>query len=213
MTEHLSSPDPAATEAQRAVNAGNDVRAEVRDLTLRLLREHRLDPRAAAAALRSIAAGVTAGVADKPEAAKRLLTEAFEGTDEALAKVATALRLVLLELQGKGRDVAAEEWQPALRQLARLERELIDTYARAARATAGAAKQEISALVEHVERAGTDTGSVARRTLAELPAEVAHLVGDTLSAGLGAAGQSSARLLDATIGALEGISESFRKKA
>ena len=212
MNEMQGTQDAAGTEARQSIAAGGDVRAQVRELTLRLLREHRLDSAAAAAALKSITAGVAAGVADKPADAKRLLSEAFAGTDEALAKVATATRLALLELYGSGKTLAADEWKPALRQLGELEGKLIDAYAAAARTTVGAAKDELLALVEHARRAGTDTGAAARSALGGLPHELTQLAGAAMSGGLAAAGELSARMLDATIGALEGLSESLKQK-
>lgn len=196
--------------AAQVVQAGDNVRDRVRDLTLRLLTERRLEAKAMQEALKAVTEGIAIG-ASRTGDMKAALADAFAGADEALSKLAHASRLALLELQSSSTRFAEEDLRAAIQRLVSLERDLLDAFGDASRAAGEEARKELLALLEHSKRTGTETGEVVARTMSELSQCTGEWVREVAAAGVHAGTELSGRMIDATLGILDGIAGSLRK--
>src|SRR5512140_3164480 len=90
--------------ASEAVRRGEEVRATVRDLTLKSLHGRQLTLAQIRGALRTVTEGINLGAAKSPLDAEALLTDALAGMDDALLKAVEANRLALRKLTDDGRN-------------------------------------------------------------------------------------------------------------
>ena len=113
--------------ASEAVRRGEEVRAAVRDLTLKSLHGRQLTLAQIKSALRTVTEGVNIGADKSPLDPEALLTDALAGMDDALLKAVEANRLALQQLTGDGHSFEDSKMKKALDELERYEDTLLRT--------------------------------------------------------------------------------------
>lgn len=213
-----SNPNMLSTEeikqaASASVEEGVDIRAKVRDLTLRALKTRKLSIEDIRPVINAVTEGISVGAAKHAGEVKSALSEGLAGMDEALTKAAEATRLALEQLTSHAKDFSESELDWALVNLKRLEEEFLDTVSTVADSAAGKIKQELKDLVVHARRAGTDTGAKVTETVNALGNKVSATLKEGQSASKDAAREMSARLAALAGGILSGMADALHEQA
>lgn len=196
-----------------SVEEGVDIRAKVRDITLKALRTRKLEPDEIKPVIAAVTEGISVGAGKYAGEVKAALTEGMAGLDEALTKAAEATRLALEQLTSQAKDFSETDLNWALINLKRLEEEFLDTVGAVAKSTAGKAKQELEDLVAHARTTGTDTGAKVKETMSTLGNKVSATLHEGKAAGKDAAREVSARLASLAGGILAGMADALHEKA
>jgi hypothetical protein len=201
------------TAASASMQDDGDIRTRVHDLTLRALRERRLDAAEVRAVVRSVAEGVSLGAEQRSGEVKEALTAAISGLDAAVLKAAQATHLALQEMISQGKDFSAQDLQPALDDLKITEQAFLDTLSQVAEATGGRIKQELTAAVDHARHSGTDTGAGVKASLGELSNRISATLQAGKSSGQEAAQTVTSRLAALASGILAGMADALHEKS
>lgn len=216
MTEknsNMLSTEEIKQAASASVEEGVDIRAKVRDLTLRALKTRKLSTEEIRPVINAVTEGISVGAAKRAGEVKSALSEGLAGMDEALTKAAEATRLALEQLTSHAKDFSESELDWALVNLKRLEEEFLDTVSVVADSAAGKIKQELKDLVVHARRAGTDTGAKVTETVNTLGNKVSATLHEGKVVGKDAAREMSARLASLASGILAGMADALHEKA
>lgn len=216
MTEknsNMLSTEEIKQAASASVEEGVDIRAKVRDLTLRALKTRKLSTEEIRPVINAVTEGISVGAAKRAGEVKSALSEGLAGMDEALTKAAEATRLALEQLTSQAKDFSESELDWALVNLKRLEEEFLDTVSVVADSAAGKIKQELKDLVVHARRAGTDTGAKVAETVSTLGNKVSATLHEGKVTGKDAAREMSARLASLASGILAGMADALHEKA
>ncbi|MBZ0105570.1 MAG: hypothetical protein K8H84_08050 [Sulfuricella denitrificans] len=212
MSEPLTTQE-IVTAASVSMQDDSDIRTRVHDLTLRALRERRLDSTELRAVVRSVAEGVSLGAGKRSGEVKEALAEAISGLDAALLKAAQATHLALQEMISQGKDFSAQDLQPALDDLKITEQAFLDILSQVAEATGGRVKQEFKAAVEHARHSGTDTGASVKASLIDLSSRISITLQAGKTSGKEAAQVVTSRLAALASGILAGMAEALHEKS
>ncbi len=216
MTEknsNMLSTEEIKQAASASVEEGVDIRAKVRDLTLRALKTRKLSTEEIRPVINAVTEGISVGAAKRAGEVKSALSEGLAGMDEALTKAAEATRLALEQLTSHAKDFSESELDWALVNLKRLEEEFLDTVSVVADSAAGKIKQELKDLVVHARRTGTDTGAKVAETVSTLGNKVSATLHEGKVVGKDAAREMSARLASLAGGILAGMADALHEKA
>lgn len=206
------SPERIRNNAAAATRGGGDIRAKVRDLTLRALRGRRPEPAELKAVLHAMTEGIASGAIKRPGNTRAALTQAFRGLDEAVGKAAEASRPALRELVSGARDIQNHEVRRTIGNLRRLEADFLSTVGKAARSAEPKVKRELHAILIHAQRAGTDTGRKVAATLWDFSRTMGSILADNARAGLDTTRDVGARFADLASGLLAGMADALRAK-
>ncbi len=199
-------------EASNAVAEHSDIRERVRDLTLSAIKQRKMDSDEIKNIVKAMTEGIALGLEKRTQDSKQAVNQAFSGLDQALMKSAEATHLALQQITERSHDFTKQELKDALEHLKKVEQEFVDTVADVANKSTGVANTELTDLVSHVRRAGTDTGRQVTATLNEFSRQAKEVARDTQSAASGAAHKLSGRFTQLTAGILEGMAESLHGK-
>lgn len=216
MTEknsNMLSTEEIKQAARASVEEGVDIRAKVRDLTLRALKTRKLSTEEIRPVINAVTEGISVGAAKRAGEVKSALSEGLAGMDEALTKAAEATRLALEQMTSHAKDFSESELDWALVNLKRLEEEFLDTVSVVADSAADKIKQELKDLVVHARRAGTDTGAKVAETVSTLGNKVSATLHEGKVVGKDAAREMSARLASLAGGILAGMADALHEKA
>jgi hypothetical protein len=216
MTEknsNMLSTEEIKQAASASVEEGVDIRAKVRDLTLRALKTRKLSTEEIRPVINAVTEGISVGAAKRAGEVKSALSEGLAGMDEALTKAAEATRLALEQMTSHAKDFSESELDWALVNLKRLEEEFLDTVSVVADSAAGKIKQELKDLVVHARRTGTDTGAKVAETVTTLGNKVSATLHEGKVVGKDAAREMSARLASLAGGILAGMADALHEKA
>ena len=117
--------------ASQSVKQAGNVRATVRDLTLKALQQRELTLDQIGKVLRSVTEGVTLGLAKREIKVEKSLSDTVAGMDDALLKAVQASNVALLQLTGDGYDYADSNLKQALDGLEKLEDAFLQSIAQA----------------------------------------------------------------------------------
>lgn len=154
--------------ASKLVEAGDDVREKLNDLTVRALAERDLAEQQIREVLSAITEGVSLGAGKRTDQVKMALTDALHGIDDALSHAAKAMQLTIGEVTGDLQTFNEMEVQQGLSELKRLEHLFIETVSNVASGANGLVQQEMTSIAEHGRRIGTDTGERVRQIVDDL---------------------------------------------
>lgn len=199
-------------EAEAAVQAPEDIRTRVRDLTLEALTGRPFDPQRMREVVRGVTAGVAAGAEQRGAGVQEALSEALAGIDQALTRSVEAGRLALKELLATGKDVSDRELGVAFNGLRRLEEDFLATAEQVIEEAGEFVRPQLREALNQTRRSGTDTG----REVAKLVTDLGErLSGATLRAGI--TGVETALELGTRValvagGILAGLAEALRRQ-
>jgi hypothetical protein len=190
--------------------AGADISERVRDLTLKALQSRQFDFAAFRDVMKSVTEGISIGAEQRGQDARRAIAEAFKGMDLAMTKAAQASSLALKELADRGRQFSDKELKQALDQIKAMEGEFLDSVRQVAGTTRGTVKTGWEELVQHAQRAGTDTGAVVSETMREFSQRMATTMTETTLAGMETARQMGERFAQISSGFLSAMAMAIR---
>ena len=151
--------------ASQSIKQGRDVRATVRNLTLKSLQQRELTLEQIRKVLRSIIEGVSLGVGKREMKVEKALSDTVAGMDAALLKVVHASNIALHRLTGDGYDFKDSHLKRARVSWKSLEDEFLGSIG----AVADSAGEKIRAPWERVLKktkvSGTATGAQVASTL------------------------------------------------
>jgi hypothetical protein len=199
-------------EAATVVEKGKDLRAQVRNITLRALSRRSLSLGEVGGVVRAVTEGVSLGLGRRGGEVKDAAREALGGLDEALKKLAEVTRLTLQQVTSQGREFHAQDLKPALDEMKRLEETFLSTVSQVTSAAGGRIKEEFQAFVSHGRRAGTDSGRVMADSVADFNKRFFSTVKEGVRDGAGAAGELKQRLGEVGSGILSGMADALHEK-
>lgn len=213
MSDTPQSMEEIKSEAATAAEKVTDLRATVRDMTLRALKARELNLAELKNVVRAVSEGISIGLEKRGGELKGAASEALGGLDEAVKKSAEATKLAAEQLLSQGKEFTDQDLKPVFEDLKRLESELLDAVSDAADRAGSRVKQELSDLVTHARRAGTDTGRLVSDTLSEFNGRLAGAVKGGAAEGATAARELSKRLAVVASGILSGMADVLHEKA
>jgi len=198
--------------ARTAVERNDDIRHDVRSVTLQALSDGHLDTKKINKVVHAVMEGVSIGVEDKSEQAKDVLSDAMSGMDDALAKSAEASKLAVEEAAGHLKDFSSQDLKRAMDDLLGLEELFFDTVHDVAKGTNETVKETLSDLVNHAKQNGTNVGKTTSEATSTLSQKLGNTLKDTASAGIQSTADVLAHIANASAGILEGIADTLQKE-
>ncbi len=158
--------------ASETVVQGENLRARVRDLTLRAMQARELSLTQIKQVLKSVADGVNAGAAKAKIDVEKPLADALAGMDDALLKVVNASRMALERLLDHGVDFEDSKIRKVLSDLDRLEDEFLKIVKQSADAASKPVKAQWGGVFAHMPAGGTGAGAQADAAAAQFAAQM-----------------------------------------
>ena len=155
------------TLASQSIKQGGNVRATVRDLTLKALQQRELTLKQIGSVLRSIVEGVHLGVAKREMKVEKALSDTVAGMDDALLKAVEASNVALHRVTGKGYDYEDSNLKQALVELERLEDEFIRNLVQATDSASERVRAPWQRVLKKTRLSGTATGTHVASTIRE----------------------------------------------
>jgi ElaB/YqjD/DUF883 family membrane-anchored ribosome-binding protein len=151
--------------ASQSIKQGSNVRATVRNLTLKALQQRELTLDQIRKVLRSITEGVTLGVARREIKVEEALSDTVAGMDDALLKAVQASNVALHRMTGEGYDYEDSNLKQALDELEKLEDELLQSIVQATDSAGEKIKAPWERVLAKTKRSGTATGTQVASTI------------------------------------------------
>jgi len=196
--------------ARTAIERGDDIRHDVRDITLKALSEGHLDIKKMRQVIQAVMEGASIGAETKGERAKDALADTMVGIDEALAKSAEASKLAIEEAAGHVKDFGSHDLKRALDDLLALEELFFSTMHDVAKGANGMVKGTLRDLVKHSQSAGTNVGETSSEAARSLNQKLENTVKDTVSSSAHATLEVGAHIASVASGILEGIAATLQ---
>ncbi|MEO7761377.1 MAG: DUF6781 family protein [Casimicrobiaceae bacterium] len=193
--------------ASETVRKGEDIRATVRDLTLKSLQGRQMTLAKIRESLRTVAEGVNLGAASSPMDPEKLISDAFAGMDDALLKAVEANRVALAKLTGDGQTFEQSQMKKALDELERYEDTLLRTVKQASSTATDKVRAQWSGLLKHTKLEGTDTGARVTATMEQYGSQMQNAIRESRVAGLKVAHALTRNYATLVSGVLIGLSE------
>jgi hypothetical protein len=210
MSDEQMSNEQIRAAASDSVAKGDDIRDRVRELTLKALQSRRLDLNGMREVMKSMTEGVSVGAERRGHDVRTALADAFTGMDQAMSKAAQASSLALKELADRGREFSNVELKQGLERMRQMEGDFLDAVRQVSHAAGGSVKSEWQELLNHAQRAGTDTGRVISETARDFSMRMSAAMSDSAVAGVEAARQFGERFAALASGLLAGMAEAIR---
>jgi len=211
-TQQTPENDDIESTARHAAEDGENVREQVRKVTLDALTQGTLDAERIKEVVHSVIAGVSQGVSaaggsgsDAEDSAKKTLEEALKGVDEALKKSAEAVELSLQEAAGKADDFAHSELKKAIEEMKALEEMFLDTIRKVAQGADDLVRNVLQDLIAHARRTGTDVGRAAKQTTNTLQTRLPQAAQQSAKAAVTAGENMGRQLAQVASGILSGL--------
>ena len=198
--------------ASESIRKGEDIRATVRDLTLKALQGRQMTLAQIRDALRTVAEGVNMGAASSPIDPERLLSDAFAGMDDAMLKAVEANRIALNKLTGNGSSFEQSQMKRALDELERYEDTLLRSVKQASSSANDRVRAQWSTLLKNTKLEGTDTGARVTATLEQYGSQVQNAIRESRAAGLKVAHALTRNYATLVSGVLIGLSEALQQE-
>jgi ElaB/YqjD/DUF883 family membrane-anchored ribosome-binding protein len=151
--------------ASQSIKQGSNVRAAVRDLTLKALQQRELTLDQVRKVLQSITEGVNLGVTTREVKVEKALSDTVAGMDDALLNVVQASNLALHRLTGEGYDYEDSNLKQALDELEKLEDEFLRSIVKATDSASEKIKAPWNRVLERTKLSGTATGTQVASTI------------------------------------------------
>lgn len=151
--------------ASQSIKQGRDVRATVRDLTLKALQQRELTLNQIGKVLRSVVEGVNLGVTRREIKVEKALSDTVAGMDDALLKAAQASNVALHRLTGEGYDYEDSNLKRVLDELEKLEDEFLQSIVMATDSASEKIKGPWERVLRKTKLAGTATGTQVTATI------------------------------------------------
>ncbi len=199
--------------SQSAVERGDAIREDTRDIILTALSQRHLDNKKIRQVVRAVIEGASIGSASKGGQAKDALLDAMTGVDEALAKSTEASKLAVEEAAGNIKDFGKQDLKRALDDLQALEDMFLDTVSEVSKGANELIRGALSDMVEHARNSGTAVGKTAAQTSEALNQQLGKTLHEAASASAHAAMDVAGHIAQAAAGALDGIAQTLQQES
>jgi hypothetical protein len=197
--------------AAEAVKQGENLRAGVRDLTLRAFQTRELSLGQIRNVLRSVTEGVSAGATKAKIDLEKPLADALAGMDDALLKAVQASEIALNQLTDHGVDFKDSKVKKALNDLEKLEDEFLKTVREAANEAGKPIRTQWAAVLAQVPPGGTEAGVQADAVIDSFAEQMRTAVRRQREANLKAAHLLTQNFATLASGVLIGMSEGLQR--
>ncbi len=197
--------------AAQAVKQGEDLRAGVRDLTLRALQTRELSLGQIRQVLRSVTEGVNMGATKAKIEVEKPLADALAGMDDALLKAVQASEIALHQLTEHGVDFKDSKVKKALSDLEKLEDEFLKTVRESASAAGKPMRTQWAAVLDQIQPGGTGTGAQAESVIDSFTEQMRTAARHQREASLKATHLLTQNFATLASGVLIGMSEALQR--
>jgi len=163
-----NSADSAIHEAAKKASSSDNIREQVRAITLKALSERQLDKENITAVVKSVIEGVSEGLGESSEKLKPQLQASMSGIDDALSKGAIAAKLATEEALGRAEQFAEKDLKKALEDFKHLEASFIDTINTVAKNSNTVVSSALDEIASHLKNTGTASGKEALEAVSSL---------------------------------------------
>jgi len=198
--------------SQSAVERGEAIREDTRDITLTALSQHHLDSKKIRQVVHAVIEGASIGSTSKGGQAKDALLDAMTGVDEALAKSAEASKLAVEEAAGNLKDFSKQDMKRALDDIQALEDMFLDTVSEVAKGADELIRSSLCDMVEHARNSGTAVGKTATQATEALNQQLGKTLHEAASASAHAAMEITGHIAQAAAGALDGLAQTLQQE-
>lgn len=213
MSKPMMDTDAILTDmVANAVKQGENLRVNVRNLTLQALQARELSLGQIRAVLSSVTAGVNRGAADGDGDPQKVMAKALAGMDEALLQAVRASHIALTQLSEHGADFENSRLKKSLNELERLEDEFLKVVRQAAGSTSGNLKNGWTQLLKQAQVDGTETGAEVEAMFADITANMQKTMRSGREASFKAAHALTQNFATLASGILIGLTEGYQRK-
>ncbi len=198
---------------REAMETAEDVREEVRRLTMEALGEGKLDAGQVRSVIQAVIEGASSGMETHGPKAKAALEEAVKGLEDGLIKAAEATKLALEEAASRTQDFTEQEVKQAVDQLLDLERHFVDVLTDLAQKGSEQARDTLEDLARHARNSGTAIGEYMGEVMESLPKKLQEAGEWGFKAGMETARNTSAQLASIASGFLAGLADVLDRQA
>lgn len=198
--------------ASECVKQGENLRAGVRELTLKALQTRELSLGQIKQVVGSVTQGVNLGAVGPGINTEKALADALAGMDDALLKAAQASQIALQQLGRAGEDFDQSQMKKALDDLERMEDEFLGTVRQASEGASAQLKGQWAGVLQNMKVGSTETGAQVATMMQQYGEQMQAAMRAQRRAGLKTAhllGQNFATLAS---GVLIGLTEALQKK-
>ena len=213
MTKAMINTDAMLTEmVAAAVKQGENLRVNVRNLTLQALQARDLSLGQMRAVLTSVTAGVNRGAADTEGDPQKMIGKALAGMDEALLQAVRASHIALNQLSEQGADFEDSRLKKSLNELERLEDEFLKVVRQAAGSSTGSLKNGWTQMLQQARADGTETGAEVEAMFSDMTANLQKTMRSGREATFKAAHAFTQNFATLASGILIGLTEAYQRK-
>jgi len=213
MSKAMIDTDAMLTEmVAAAVKQGENLRLNVRNLTLQALQARDLSLGQIRSVLSSVTAGVNRGAADLEGDPQKMISKALAGMDEALLQAVRASHIALNQLSEHGADFEDSRLKKSLNELERLEDEFLKVVRQAAGSATGNMKNGWAQMLQQAKMDGTETGAEVEAMFADLSANMQKTMRSGREASFKAAHALTQNFATLASGILIGLTEAYQRK-
>ncbi|HVJ59366.1 MAG TPA: DUF6781 family protein [Burkholderiaceae bacterium] len=213
MTKAMINTDAMLTEmVAAAVKQGENLRVNVRNLTLQALQARDLSLGQMRAVLTSVTAGVNRGAADTEGDPQKMIGKALAGMDEALLQAVRASHIALNQLSEQGADFEDSRLKKSLNELERLEDEFLKVVQQAAGSSTGSLKNGWTQMLQQARADGTETGAEVEAMFSDMTANLQKTMRSGREATFKAAHAFTQNFATLASGILIGLTEAYQRK-
>ncbi|WP_282110675.1 DUF6781 family protein [Shewanella algicola] len=195
-----------------AVEADNNIREEVRRITLNVLSDGKLNIDEITQVTYRVVKGAGLGAVIHGPDGRNKLANAVAGLDDALCSAAEASKLAIEEASSHVKTFNKQDLQHAIKDLNDLESMYLETLKDVAKETSETVSETLNDLVRHGRLTGTGIGQKATETAKLLNEQLSERLSETVSAGVDSASKVTSNLAYAAAGFLEAIAQTLDKK-
>ena len=198
-------------EAASIAAEDRDVRGQVRDLFVRLFREREAGLEEISDVARRVIDGSLEGAERAAsDRSDQIVREAVEGLADGYASAANATRLAFEEAAQRGKSLAEEDLNKALKELGNLQSQFVDSVTQALKRARGEMGSELEELKTHASRVGERLQPAIRSAVEAARQHPGAFASGATAAGVAATREAAGTLLKAVSGALDGASDLVR---
>ncbi len=203
--------EQARTATEKAVKYGENISAEVRDITIEALSKHQLDLEHIKSVIRAVLTGAEDAAKLNSDRMRDTLKEVTEGLDEALGKSAYASKLAIEEAVGRAKDFTERDLKRAMDDLSALEDIFIESLNEVAKGSKTAASDTLQDLASHFKNSGTAVGQRTSEEIIYLTKQIEKTGMENMAAVSEATKSFAEDIARAASGFLSGIADSIKE--
>jgi hypothetical protein len=211
-TETKQTPvEQARTATEEAVKYGENISAEIRDITIEALSKHHLDLEHIKSVIRAVLTGAEDAAKLNSDRMRDTLKQVTEGLDEALGKTAYASKLAIEEAIGRAKDFTERDLKRAMDDLSALEDIFIESLNEVAKGSKTVASDTLQDLASHFKNSGTAVGQRASEEIIYLTKQIEKTGMENMAAVSEATKSFAEDIARAASGFLGGIADSIKE--